>query len=41
MENRKLEEKMANLYLNGYGPDGPPIPDISGSSTGAGPPSPT
>jgi hypothetical protein len=27
MKNRELEEKMANLYLDGYGPDGPPIPD--------------
>jgi hypothetical protein len=23
MENKELEDKMANLYLDGYGPDGP------------------
>jgi hypothetical protein len=28
MKNKELEEKMMNLYLDGYGPDGPPIPDI-------------
>jgi hypothetical protein len=24
MENEELEEKMVNLYPDGYGPDGPP-----------------
>jgi hypothetical protein len=24
MENEELEEKMGNLYPDGYGPDGPP-----------------
>jgi hypothetical protein len=28
MENKELEEKMANLYLDGYGPDGPPAPGV-------------
>jgi hypothetical protein len=25
MENKELKDKMANLYLDGYGPDGPPV----------------
>jgi hypothetical protein len=34
MENKELEEKMANLYLDGYGPDGPPAPG-DGAGDGA------
>jgi hypothetical protein len=41
MKNKELEEKMTYLYLDGYGPDDPPIPDIFGSAAGARPPSPT
>jgi hypothetical protein len=31
MENKEFEEKMVDLYLNGYGSDGPP-----GGGDGAG-----
>jgi hypothetical protein len=37
MENKELKEKMANLYLDGYGPDGPPSPgDGAGAGGGVG-----
>jgi hypothetical protein len=32
MENKELEEKMVNLYLDGYGPDGPPAPGVRASA---------
>jgi hypothetical protein len=33
MENKELKEKMSNLYLDRYGPDGPPA---SGDGAGLG-----
>jgi hypothetical protein len=44
MENKELKEKMANLYLDGYGPDGhgprdvgaTPVGDGNGSGSGSG-----
>jgi hypothetical protein len=37
MENKELEEKMANLYLDGYDPDGPPTPGVgTGAEDGVG-----
>jgi hypothetical protein len=33
MENKELKEKMMNLYLDGYGPDGP----TSAGATASGP----
>jgi hypothetical protein len=43
MENKELEEKMVNLYLNRYGPDGhghrdagaTPVGDGNGSGSGS------
>jgi hypothetical protein len=37
MENKELEEKMTNLYLDGYGPDRPPAPRVgAGAEDGVG-----
>jgi hypothetical protein len=36
MENKELEEKMANLYLNGYRPDGHGPRDAGATHVGDG-----
>jgi hypothetical protein len=28
MKNKELKEKMVNLYLDGYGPDGPMVMEM-------------
>lgn len=37
MENKELEERMANLYLDGYRTDGPTSAGATGSAGGGGP----
>jgi hypothetical protein len=36
MENKELEKKMANMYLDGYGPDGPPTHGDGAGGAGSG-----